>query len=353
MRRGSPAGGACGHRSGIGRSLVGRRHRGGQRPGRHAEARRRQDRRLSAASGAGRPRPATRAPRLRAAGARCRDPRGIWCGRVVAGRSGAGERRDGPGTRRSAPELPWTVEREYGGIEVWASRGYAPRGSRQAGRSPARSSAVCRTAGRGCGGRISCGFPRIPRSRSPSRSNWPSRAPGGWRRSASRRRAAGSSRGRPLRARGRRACSFPRGFGRARRRRRAHPESRRALKEAGHVRRAASPALPSRRPRQCSRTPRCGVSRRVATSCAAAAACRARAVRLPAGDSALDCALSALGAGRAISRSGHARCRHGRAFGYPSMAPRSTLNRPPRLGKRVGPAADRRRLNAARDAQRV
>jgi hypothetical protein len=44
-------------------------------------------------------------------------------------------------------------------VEVWGSRDYAPPSSRADRPSPARASAICPTAGRGCGGRISCCFP--------------------------------------------------------------------------------------------------------------------------------------------------------------------------------------------------
>jgi hypothetical protein len=69
----------------------------------------------------------------------------------------------------------------------------APPSWRPSGRSRAPSSAACPTAARGSGGRTWCCSPPIPQCRWRSRSSCPSRAPAGWRRSAARGCAAGSS----------------------------------------------------------------------------------------------------------------------------------------------------------------
>ena len=104
MRRGSSAGGVCGYRQGsVGRG-VSRRHRRGQRSGRHAALRRRQNRWLPQVAGACRPRSAhVRAAGVRAASAVRRDREGV-------GGDGAGRRGDDPALGRvRAPRRPARV----------------------------------------------------------------------------------------------------------------------------------------------------------------------------------------------------------------------------------------------------
>jgi hypothetical protein len=82
------------------------------------------------------------------------------------------------------------LECEHGCREVWGERRLRAAELRPVGRSSAPGSASCRTAGRGCGARISCCFPPVPH-RWRSRSSCWSRPRAGSRGSAARGRAVG------------------------------------------------------------------------------------------------------------------------------------------------------------------
>jgi hypothetical protein len=157
---------------------IGRSWRGwpssGQRAGRHVAFWRRQDGGLSQVAGARRPRPAVaRAPRVRPAGAVCRDPGGAGVGGDAAARSGAGRSVDDSalGAVRAARRPAQAHERRRRGVgRAAAARGRArsrPRDRQRPTRDAARRPAPV------CAAPTWCCFPPIPRYRWRSRSSCP------------------------------------------------------------------------------------------------------------------------------------------------------------------------------------